>query len=665
MEREIPIITDELANPEFGTGAVKVTPAHDPNDFQAGLRHSLPQIDVMDDSAHMNANAGPYAGLDRYAAREKILRDLQQRRLLAGVKDHMLPLGRCQRCNTVVEPRLSMQWFVAVNKPAADGGASLAGRAIEAVRSGEIRFTPENYQAIYLNWMENIYDWTISRQLWWGHRIPAWHCADCQQITVARQAPAKCSKCGSGKLEQDPDVLDTWFSSALLPFTTLGWPIKTPDLDVFYPTSLLITGFDILFFWVARMIMMGCHFMADHPGGSVPFREVYIHALVRDAERQKMSKTKGNVLDPIEVTEKYGTDAVRFTLAAMASPGTDIAFNEERTDGYRAFANKIWNAARFIFMNVTRAEAAGVFDLSQFQGRGPAGVELRDFHPKTLEDRWILSRFNRVAQQVDDSLSAYRFHDAASQVYQFFWGEFCDWYIEIVKPRLTAGMRSTDAEKAASRAAFNNLVTVFEASLRLLSPFMPFLTEELWHALYDSRPPLRSIALAAYPQAQASVADESAEREVEILQSFVTTVRELRAKAAIPPKEAIVVKVHAPGENSGILRATASIAQKLANISQIEEKTAALDGGGWHRSTPDFDVQIVYERKVDPAAERERLAKELARLQSERANIAEQLANQRFISKAPATVVEHSRKRAAELVSLIAKAEHALKELEP
>jgi valyl-tRNA synthetase len=478
---------------------------------------------------------------------------------------------------------------------------------------------------------------------------------------VARQTPAKCAKCGSSKLEQDPDVLDTWFSSALLPFTSLGWPIKTPDLDVFYPTSLLITGFDILFFWVARMIMMGCHFMAEHPQGSVPFREVYIHALVRDAERQKMSKTKGNVLDPIEVTEKYGTDAVRFTLAAMASPGTDIAFNEERTDGYRAFANKIWNAARFIFMNVTRAEAAGVFDLIQFQGRGPAPAGLRDFHAETLEDRWILSRFNRVVQQVDESLSAYRFHDAASQVYQFFWGEFCDWYIEIIKLRLTAGMRSSDAEKAASRAAYNNLVTIFEASLRLLSPFMPFLTEELWHALYDNRAPLRSIALAAYPQVQAGAADEAAEREMEILQAFVTTVRELRSKAGVPPKEAVVVRVHAAAENSAILRATSAIAQKLANISAIEE--TKLQPGGWQRSTPQFDVQIVYERKVDPAAERERLAKELARLRSERANIAEQLANQRFISKAPANVVENSRKRADELVSLIAKTEHALKEI--
>src|SRR5207253_3577743 len=452
--------------------------------------------------------------------------------------------------------------------------------------------------------------------LWWGHRIPAWHCADCQQITVARQTPAKCSKCGSGKLEQDPDVLDTWFSSALLPFTTLGWPIKTPDLDVFYPTSLLITGFDILFFWVARMIMMGCHFMADHAGGSVPFREVYIHALVRDAERQKMSKTKGNVLDPIEVTEKYGTDAVRFTLAAMASPGTDIAFNEERTDGYRAFANKIWNAARFIFMGVTRAEAAGVLDLIQFQGRGPAGPALRDFHPKTLEDRWILSRINRVAQRVDDSLSAYRFHDAASQVYQFFWGEFCDWYIEIVKPRLTAGMRSTDAEKAASRAAFNNLVTIFEAALRLLSPFMPFLTEELWHALYDSRPPLRSIALAAYPQAQVTTQWEGEFDELEMgyLQELVSLVRNLRAEANVPTKEAVPIKVMPiePGVQKSLEKNLNAIC-KLANGTEVIWSTESLQREAWSRTTVNYEVAIVYQAAVDSTQERTKVEKELRR----------------------------------------------------
>ncbi len=362
MNREIPIITDELAQPEFGTGAVKVTPAHDPNDFEAGLRHNLPQIEVMDAHGHMNENAGPYAGLDRYAARKRVLEDLQAQGFFVGEKAYTISIGKCDRCGTVVEPRLSTQWFIKI-KP-------LAERAIEVVEKDYIRFTPANYRTIYLNWMRNIHDWCISRQLWWGHRIPAWHCS-CGEIIVARETPTSCAKCG-GELKQDPDVLDTWFSSGLLPFTSLGWPEATRDLEVFYPTSLLITGFDILFFWVARMIMLGCWFMAppEKPGSSgemnedalrdsVPFREVYIHALVRDAERQKMSKTKGNVLDPIQVIEKYGTDATRFTLAAMSSPGTDIAFNESRTEGYRAFANKIWNAARFMFMNVDRIEECG------------------------------------------------------------------------------------------------------------------------------------------------------------------------------------------------------------------------------------------------------------------------------------------------------------------
>src|SRR5229473_778927 len=397
MDREISVIADDYADPQFGTGAVKVTPAHDPNDFQIGLRHQLEPINILDEQARINESGGRYAGLDRYAAREQVLKDLEEQGLLVGVKDHTLAIGKCDRCKTVVEPRLSTQWFIKI--------APMAKRAIEAVEKGEIVFTPDNYAKTYFEWMRNIYDWCISRQLWWGHRIPAWHCAQCKEITVARMAPAKCPKCGDTTLTQDNDVLDTWFSSALLPFTSLGWPAKTRDQDIFYPTSLLVTGFDILFFWVARMIMMGCHFMADHPQGSVPFKSVYIHALVRDAERQKMSKTKGNVLDPIEVTRKYGTDAVRFTLASMASPGTDIAFSESRTDGYRAFANKIWNAARFMFMNVDRAQEAGVWSLEEFQkkelNRQPG---LPDFDWVLVEDRWIISRFNIVATEVNLAL---------------------------------------------------------------------------------------------------------------------------------------------------------------------------------------------------------------------------------------------------------------------
>ena len=429
MKREIPIILDEIAKPEFGTGAVKITPAHDPNDFEAGKRHNLAQIDVMDLHARMNENAGPYKGLDRYAARAAVLADLKEQGFLVAEKDYTVPLGKCDRCGTVVEPRLSEQWFVKI--------APLAKKAIAAVESGEITITPENYRQIYLNWMYNIHDWTISRQLWWGHRIPVWHCTndDCHEVIVARETPAKCPKCGSAKLEQDTDVLDTWFSSGLLPFTTLGWPEKTRDQEVFYPTTLLITAYDILFFWVARMIMFGCHFMDGHQqdaaikkasgwgekkNDSVPFRNVYIHALVRDAERQKMSKTKGNVLDPIEVIAQYGTDATRFTLAAMAAPGTDIAFSESRTAGYRNFANKIWNAARFMFMNVERVDSGlrpgGGQECPPHTSKGVAG-----FQTQTLEDRWILSRFNRAAEDVNASLQTYRFDEAANRIYDFFW----------------------------------------------------------------------------------------------------------------------------------------------------------------------------------------------------------------------------------------------------
>src|SRR5271167_243037 len=484
--REIPVITDSWVSADFGTGAVKVTPAHDPNDFALGERHGLPSINVMDETAHINAEGGAYAGLDRYAARKRILADLEAQGLLGAVKDHVNSIGICDRCKTVVEPRLSTQWFVKIQP--------LADKAIAAVEQGYIKFTPEQYAKTYFEWMRNIHDWCISRQLWWGHRIPAWHCKHCSQITVSRTTPEACEHCGSHHLEQEKDVLDTWFSSGLLPCSTLGWPEHPPDLDMFYPTRLLVTGFDILFFWVARMVMLGIHFMLEEPlaDGSkrtlkdaVPFREVYIHALVRDADRQKMSKTKGNVIDPIQVVERFGTDAVRFTLAAMAAPGTDIAFSEDRTDGYCAFANKIWNAARFIFMQMERAAEAGIVcDLGHLAEGGD-----------TLEARWIVSRLHRTAGEINQALEEYRFHEAANTLYRFFWGDFCDWYLEVVKLRLP------------ERSALGTLLAVFESALRLLSPFMPFISEEIWHALYENRPPAKSIALTRYPQARAELLD--------------------------------------------------------------------------------------------------------------------------------------------------------------
>ncbi|HUZ05848.1 MAG TPA: valine--tRNA ligase, partial [Acidobacteriaceae bacterium] len=490
-DREIPIVTDDWANPEFGTGAVKVTPAHDPNDFAIGQRHKLPSISILDDTAHITV-AGAYLGLDRYEARKRILSDLEAQGLLGNIKDHNNSIGKCDRCKTVVEPRLSTQWFLKIQP--------LADKAIAAVEQGHIQFTPDQYKKTYFEWMHNIHDWCLSRQLWWGHRIPAWHCAACQQITVARETPQTCTHCGSDRLTQETDVLDTWFSSGLLPFTVFGWPDATADLEKFYPTQLLLTGFDILFFWVARMIMLGCYFMEKMPlpDGSprslkdaVPFRNVYIHALVRDAERQKMSKTKGNVLDPIDIIQRYGTDAVRFTLASMASPGTDIAFSEARTEGYRAFANKIWNAARFIFMQIDRAKEAGIeIDLHSL----PSPTRIQDTDP--LEARWIAAQLSSCIGSVIETLVTYRFDDAANSIYQFFWGEFCDWYLEIVKIRLDF---SESADKADTTATLTRLLSVFEESLRILSPFMPFLTEEIWQALYDGKPPKQSIALASYP----------------------------------------------------------------------------------------------------------------------------------------------------------------------
>ncbi len=674
MKREIPIILDDVANPEFGTGAVKVTPAHDPNDYQAGLRHDLPQITIMDEHAVMNENAGVYAGLDRYEARERVVHNLQEQGLLAGTKDYVVPLGKCQRCRTVVEPRLSTQWFVAVNKEPSSGGLSMAGAAAAVVKTGALRFTPENNAAIYLQWVENLYDWCISRQLWWGHRIPAWHCAKCQKITVARETPNTCGHCGSTQLEQDPDVLDTWFSSALLPFTTLGWPDANRDLEVFYPNTLLITGFDILFFWVARMVMMGCHFMmpphrpvpvpagADGLPESVPFRTVYIHALVRDAERQKMSKTKGNVLDPIEVIEQYGTDATRFTLAAQAAPGTDIAFNPSRTEGYRAFANKIWNAARLMFMNVERTQLKPEWPASWTRERGSetratesAGVQ--GFEAAGLEDRWILSRFNRVAQEMNEAIETYRFDNACHVIYQFFWGEFCDWYLELIKPRLNS------EDKPMVERAIGNLVALFEAALRLLHPIMPFITEEIWHAIYEQKPPLKSIALAPYPQGDPRQMDEAAETEMAILQDLIVSVRNLRAELKVEPRQTIPIQVHTQDGVRQIFEENRGAVERLANVEEMAFVPQSLAKEAGARATSRFEVRVLYEKKIDVAAERERLKKELARIEKQIESAERQLGNEQFLAKAPAKVVEGLRKQLAEARVLRDKTASALNEL--
>ncbi len=674
MNREIPIILDEWVSRDFGTGAVKVTPAHDPNDFALAERHSLPSINIMDDTGHINAEGGAYAGLDRYAARKRVVADLEEQGLLAGIKDHVNNIGHCDRCKTVVEPRLSTQWFVKIQP--------LADKAKAAVREKHIRFTPEMYEKTYFEWMENIHDWCISRQLWWGHRIPAWHCAECRKITVARVDPTACAHCGSKKLTQETDVLDTWFSSGLLPVSVFGWPNITPetraDFDAFYPTSLLVTGFDILFFWVARMIMFGCWFAEDVPhadgsnhslADSVPFREVYIHALVRDANREKMSKTKGNVLDPIEIVKQFGTDAVRFTLASMASPGTDIAFNIARTEGYRAFANKIWNAARFLFMNIDRAAEIGiVVDHAALGGMPTASPDA------PLEARWIVAELHATAAKVNQSLESYRYDDAANTIYQFFWGSFCDWYLEIVKLRLDF---SDTADKTKTGAALTTLVSIFEAALRLLSPFMPFLTEELWHAVYDGNPPAKSIALTSYPKGRytwdaktisAQIAyDRSAFEivfEMTVLQSVISAFRALRKDSGVPEKEFVMGQFHSDPMRGnyafGVVTHNGDIFRQLAKVEVVRLEPLTY---GKTRSEANFDIAIDYEAQIDVAAERERLTKDIAKYEKNLISAERQLGNESFLAKAPAQVVEGLKKQEAETRLLLEKARAALHNL--
>ena len=618
MNREIPIIFDELAVPEFGTGVVKVTPAHDPNDLEAGKRHNLPHVRVIGEDARMTAEAGLYAGLDRFEARKRVVADLEKLGALEKIEPYPLPIGKCDRCGSVVEPLVSTQWFVKA-KP-------MAAKAMAAVRDGRIRFVPDNWEKTFFNWMENIRDWCISRQLWWGHRIPAWHCADCHEITVARETPRKCAHCGSSRVEQDPDVLDTWFSSSLWPFSTMGWPDDTVDLRTYYPTSLMITGFDILFFWASRMMMMGLELTGD-----VPFREVHIHGLVRDPLRQKMSKTKGNVVDPMDANEKFGTDAVRLSLMMAAAPGTDIVYTEERLTATRQFANKIWNAARGVLMNMQTA------------GIEPSLAEPGD--AVELEDRWIFSRLHRTAESVNRALAQHRYNEVATELWQFSWHDFCDWYLEIKKLRFTPNSGLTND--------WRNLLSVFGAFLRLQHPIMPFITEELWHRFGQTG----SIALAAYPQAGAT--DESAEREMALMQEMITAARKLRADHGLDRKLVLPGVLYC---RNGAKNLELGVIEKFANVKLDVRVAPAPKLSGAVRSTPDFDLMLELP-EVDADGQRVRLRKQIDELDKLILAKDKQLENEKFLSGAPAHVVDSLRAKRAEYVAQRDKSLAALNDL--
>ncbi|HUA19981.1 MAG TPA: valine--tRNA ligase [Bryobacteraceae bacterium] len=618
MNREIPIIFDQVADPEFGTGVVKVTPAHDPNDLEAGKRNNLAQVKVIGEDARMTAEAGPYAGLDRFEARQRVVADLEKLGLLEKIEPYALAISKCDRCGTVVEPLISTQWFVKTRP--------LADQAMAAVNDGRIQFVPDNWNKTFFNWMENIRDWCISRQLWWGHRIPAWHCANCQKITVARDAPVACPNCMSKELTQDPDVLDTWFSSSLWPFSTLGWPQETEDLRAYYPTSLMITGFDILFFWVARMMMMGIELTGD-----VPFRQVHMHGLVRDPERRKMSKTKGNVVDPLDINERFGTDASRLWLLKAAAPGTDITYSEDHLNSARQFANKMWNAARLLLMNM-----------------GSAGIEPcipQAGTAETLEDRWIFSRLSRTAGSVNRALEQHRYHEVAEELWQFFWHDFCDWYLEIKKLRQAPNSGLTND--------WCNLLNVFGAYLRLQHPIMPFITEELWHRFGETT----SIALAAYPQAGST--DEAAEREMALLQEMITSARKLRADHGLDKKLELKGVLYC---HNGSQTVELSVIEKLANVKLDLRTETPMALAGAVRSTPEFDL-LLHLPEIDSAGQRNRLQKEIHQLEKLIADKDRQLANDKFLSSAPAHVVDSLRSKRGEYVAQLEKSRTALAQL--
>jgi len=602
LNKPIPVIFDSYVDTEFGTGALKITPAHDPNDFEIGNTHNLERIVVIDDNGRMNELAGPYVGMDRFECREKILEDLEQADLLEKIEPYRHAVGHCYRCKTMIEPILSKQWFVKAGP--------LAEKASQAVREGSTRIYPLNWEGVYFEWMDNIKDWCVSRQIWWGHRIPAWYCGECGEIHVAKVEPESCGACGSKSFEQETDVLDTWFSSALWPFSTLGWPDDTDELETFYPTSVLVTGFDILFFWVARMMMMGLHFKGD-----VPFRQVYIHALVRDAEGKKMSKSKGNVIDPVEVMDEFGTDAFRFTLAALAAQGRDIRLSEERILGYRHFVNKLWNAARFVLMNLEGGEDA------------KEGERIR-----TLPDRWIHTRLSQVSEEVTKALEDFRFNEAAGLCYQFIWHEFCDWFLEMAKQGLYGD--DTATKKSLKTAIREALM----AALKLLHPFMPFVTEEIWQKLPGAE---GSIMKAKFPQASDFVRDEAASKEMGILMEVISGIRNIRGEMNIAPSKKVNVLMDVPdaGE-AGVLRNNLDHIKTLAKVENAsievgapkpEASATAVIG---HTS-----VHVLLKGLLDFEEERKRLRKEIKKIEKEIGTSSKKLSNDAFLQKAPSEIV--------------------------
>jgi len=603
LNKKIPIIRDKYVGMSFGTGALKITPAHDPNDFEIGNRHGLASVKVIDDNGFMTEGAGEFKGLERNACRKAALKALKAQGLLEKTESYQHGVGHCYRCKTVVEPNLSKQWFVKT--------APLAEKAIAAVKTGQTRIIPPIWEATYFDWMENIRDWCISRQIWWGHRIPAWTCGACNEMMITMDTPEKCTQCGSADLKQETDVLDTWFSSALWPFSTMGWPDQTPLLKTFYPTSVLITGFDILFFWVARMMMFGLRFM-----GETPFKDVYIHALVRDEQGMKMSKSKGNVIDPLTVIENYGTDAFRFTLAAFAVQGRDVKMSEKRVEGYRHFVNKLWNASRFTLMHLSRE-----YDLAAPDQR-------------TMPERQILSGLARVTATVADALDAYRFNEAANTLYQFVWHEFCDWYLEIIKPVLY-----DDSDEAKQNAAKSVLWYVLKNLLILLHPFMPFVTEEIWHKLPGTQ---GSVMQAAFPtELKEQAPDSEAEAVMALLVGIITGIRNIRGEMNIAP--ALKLNAVIRTENESARQTAAEHQDIICNMAKLDglEITAS---GEKPASTAtavfeDITIFVHLEGIIDTAKEIARLQKEMGKLEKEMTGVSRKLNNQDFLNKAPADVV--------------------------